>query len=208
MTDATATVVEFLQATAAKTPTPGGGSVTALVGALSAAIGEMVINYSIGKKGLEEYQAELVQAQKELANARKLLVQLLAEDQLAYAALRDAKKMPDGPEKSQAMTTALRACVQAPQAIGATAARLLEIADRQINFVNPYLLSDLAVCADLAMATARCASYNVRVNLPELKDPDERRAAEQTTSQILSHASVLIQRVSPRIWARVGQQGG
>jgi formiminotetrahydrofolate cyclodeaminase len=208
MTDSTATVSSFLEATAAKTPTPGGGSVTALVGALSAAIGEMVVNYSLGKKGLEEHQPALAEAQKELSNARKLLLQLLAEDQLAYVALRDAKKLPDGPEKAQALNAAVKACVGAPQAMGATAARLLEIADRMVNLVNPYLLSDLAVCADLAMATARCASYNVRVNLPDIKDVNERRAVERTTSEVLSHAAVLIQRASPRIWARVMQPGG
>jgi len=53
------TIAEFLDGTAARQPAPGGGSVAALVGALSAAIGEMVLNYSIGKKGLEPHQDSL-----------------------------------------------------------------------------------------------------------------------------------------------------
>jgi formiminotetrahydrofolate cyclodeaminase len=77
------------------------------------------------------------------------------------------------------------------------------VCDRVLNFVNPYLLSDLAVCADLAMAAARCATYNVRVNLPDVKDPAERHAIEAAIGQSLSKAAGLIQRVAPRIWERV-----
>lgn len=205
MTDSNASVQDFLKAAAARTPTPGGGSVTALVGALAASMGEMVVNYSIGKKGLEAFQDELVPAQKELANARNLLLQLLAEDQVAYEELTKARKLPDGPDKQAAIDVAVLACIRVPEAIGATAVRVLEITDAQLNFVNHYLLSDLAVCADLAMATARCAIYNVRVNMTEVKSSDDRRMIESTISQILSRAAVLIQRVSPRIWARHGQ---
>jgi formiminotetrahydrofolate cyclodeaminase len=63
----------------------------------------------------------------------------------------------------------------------------------------------LAVAADLAMATTRCAVYNVRVNLGDVVDPRERESIESVIGQTLSHAAVLIQRVSPRIWARHAQ---
>ena len=59
MHDEKNTIEEFLNAAAAKQPAPGGGSVTALVGALAASMGEMVINYSIGKKDLEPFIDEL-----------------------------------------------------------------------------------------------------------------------------------------------------
>lgn len=206
MIDANASVKDFLTASAAKSPTPGGGSITALVGALSAAMGEMVVNYSIGKKGLEAFQDELVPAQKELANARAMLQQLLVEDQLAFEAMTAARKLPDGPDKQAQLDAAILACIRVPEAIGAAAVRVLEIADAQLNFVNKYLLSDLAVSADLAMATARCAVYNVRVNMKEVTNAEDRRSIESTISQILTRAAVLIQRVSPRIWARHAQE--
>ncbi len=206
MIDANASVKDFLTASAAKSPTPGGGSITALVGALSAAMGEMVVNYSIGKKGLEAFQDELVPAQKELANARAMLQQLLVEDQLAFEAMTAARKLPDGPDKQAQLDAAILACIRVPEAIGAAAVRMLEIADAQLNFVNKYLLSDLAVSADLAMATARCAVYNVRVNMKEVTNAEDRRSIESTISQILTRAAVLIQRVSPRIWARHAQE--
>ena len=86
--------------------------------------------------------------------------------------------------------------------MAATAVAILGLCDHVLNFVNYYLLSDLAVAADLAMATARCATYNVRVNLPDVADLAERQAIESATGQVLTHAGELIRRVGPRIWDR------
>ena len=169
-------------------------------------MGEMVINYSIGKKDLEPFLGELRPALAEYHRARGLLVQLMAEDQVAYAALTAARKLPDGSaERVDQLPAALAASIRGPQAIAATAVAVLELCDRVVNFVNPWLLSDLAVCADLSMATVRCAVYNVRVNLPDVTDPAERQRIEAATYELLSRAGLLIQQVSPRIWARHGQ---
>ena len=206
MYDQNTTIQDFLNAAAAKQPAPGGGSVTALVGALAASMGEMVVNYSIGKKGLEAHQVELKDAVGELHRARQLLLQFMAEDQRAYEALTAAKKLPEGSrERADQLPAALLASITTPQAIGATAATVLGLCDRLVDKVNFYLLSDLAVSADLAMATVRCAVYNVRVNLADVESPDERQAYEAAVGQVLGHAAVAIQSVSPRIWARHGR---
>src|SRR5687767_15934268 len=95
MPDQSRTIAQFLDATAARQPTPGGGSVTALAGALAASLGEMVVNYSIGRKGLEPFTNELKPALAEFHRARQVLTQLMAEDQQAYAALTAARKLPE-----------------------------------------------------------------------------------------------------------------
>src|SRR6266576_6548785 len=94
MYDPNTTISDFLNATAAKQPTPGGGSVTALAGALAAAMGEMVLNYSVGKKDLAQHQPELKIGLAELTRARALLLGLMVEDQVAYEALTAARKLP------------------------------------------------------------------------------------------------------------------
>ncbi len=203
MHDATVTIRDFLAATAARQPTPGGGSVTALVGALSAALGEMVVNYSLNKKGLEAYADELKPALAELMRSRELLLQLMVEDQAAYEALSATKKLPaDSPERKDKMPAAMLTCVRVPESIAAVGVCILERCDRLANFVNYYLLSDLAVCADLAMAAIRCSIYSVRSNLKSLDDPGDRRSVETRIGQILSRALELIQNVTPRIWER------
>jgi len=203
MHDQGSTIRQFLDAAAARQPTPGGGSVTALAGALAAAMGEMVVNYSVGKKSLAMHAETLRAALGELTRARQVLLQLMVEDQLAYEALTSAKKLPeDSPERRDRLPAALLASIRGPQAIGAAAVAVLQLCDRLVDVVNYNLLSDLAVSADLAMATARCAAYNVRVNLPDVPDDEERRLLASGTEKALSHALGLIRRVAPRIWAR------
>jgi formiminotetrahydrofolate cyclodeaminase len=197
------TISGFLDATAAKQPAPGGGSVTALVGALSAAIGEMVLSYSVGKKGLEAHQDDLKSALSELHRARQVMVELMVEDQTAYQALTAAKKLlKDSPQGPSEYAAALAASISTPQLIAVTAAAILALTDRLVEKVNYYLLSDLAVCAELAMATVRCGIYNVRVNQAEMTDSVERQRVDHMINHTLSNATTLVQRVIPRIWDR------
>jgi formiminotetrahydrofolate cyclodeaminase len=204
--DRSTTVEHFLAATAARQPTPGGGSVAALAGALAAAIGEMVINYSIGKKDLLQHQPQLKTAVHELDRARELLLQLMVEDQAAYEALTMIRKLPaDSSERTDRLPPAILTCIRVPQSIGAAAVAILELASRMVDVVNPYLLSDLAVSAELAMATVRCAIYNCRANLVDVPDARDRQSIESTMNQLQTRAVGLIQAVIPRIWSRYEQ---
>jgi formiminotetrahydrofolate cyclodeaminase len=129
----------------------------------------------------------------------------MSEDQAAYEALTAAKKLPDSTEKKEAVATALSACIAAPQAVAAAAKAVLELAQAFAPRVSPYLLSDLAVCAEMAMATVRCAIYNVRVNLPEVTDIQKRRALEASNGQLLTAATAVIQKTIPAIWDRLAR---
>jgi len=203
MFDQTTTIGQFLDAAAARKPTPGGGSVTALVGALAASMGEMTVNYSLGKKSLEAFEPELQPALTELTRARGILLELMVEDQAAFDAISAARKLPaTDPARAGRFNVALLACIRIPEAIAASSVAVLELVDRILGFVNPHLLSDLAVCADLAMASIRCAVYNVRANLPDVTDPSDRAAIEGTIRGLLGRGAMLIQQVAPRIWER------
>ena len=169
-------------------------------------MGEMVLNYSIGKAELAAYEEELRPALAELTQARRVLLELMAEDQSAYEAVAQVRKLPAGSaERTVQEPAALMAAIRVPQAIAATSVAILEIVDRIVNFVNFRLLSDLAICSDLAMAATRCAIYNVRVNLTESMSATDRRAIESFISGLLSQAAMRIQQLSPRIWARHAQ---
>ncbi|HZZ44468.1 MAG TPA: cyclodeaminase/cyclohydrolase family protein [Tepidisphaeraceae bacterium] len=206
MYDSKTPLDQFLAAAAARQPTPGGGSATAVVGALAAAMGEMVLQYSIGKKNQQAIDQELIPVLAEMTRARQMLLQLMVEDQIAYEALTRLKKLPaDSQERKEEYAPALIACIRVPEAMAVTGIVILELCDRVVNFANYYLLSDLAVCADLAMTTTRCGIYNVRVNLKDLPDEADRRKFEANIGQMLHRAAELIQRVSPRVWARDSQ---
>ena len=199
MLDKTATIEKFLDAAAAKQPTPGGGSVSALAGALAASMGEIVLNYSIGKKGLEAHQEKLKAALAEFARARGMMLELMVEDQAAFDELSGARKSQDAKRIAAAVTI----CVNVPLTMAATALAVIELAESLVGGVNKYLLSDLAVCAELAMATVRSALYNVRVNLPEISDSTQKKRIEQEEARLLNLGVEAMKRVIPAIWDRV-----
>ena len=200
--DAKSTLADFLSAAAAKQPTPGGGSVTALVGALAASMGEMVLNYSVGKKSLAAHQPELTAALVKFTKARAMLVELMVEDQAAYQALTDTKKLPENSPGRSQLVELSRAAVAVPMTMAATAVAVIDLAEKVAPIVNTYLLSDLAVCADLAMATVRCASYNVKVNLPDLPSDIDRKKMRDQMDTLLLDATMSVQRASAAIWQK------
>jgi formiminotetrahydrofolate cyclodeaminase len=175
----------WLEAASAKRPTPGGGAVAAVAGALAASMGEMVLNYSIGRKASVAHDPQLKAALHEFNNARQLLLVLMSEDQKAYLALTGAKKLePSVADRPQQIQLALMAAIRTPQAISATAARVLDLAKQVAPIANRWLLSDLLVCCELAMAAVRSGLHNVRVNLPECSGGDQIMLTKQCDEQL------------------------
>lgn len=202
MHDAATPIDQFLCAAAAKQPTPGGGSVAALVGALAASMGEMTLNYTVGKKGTETHDVHLREVLGQMSQIRAELLQLMAADQHAYATLTAARKLAPGAERDAQFSNALAASIDGPRRMAAAMLRLLSLSQQIVAIANRYLLSDLAVCGDLAMAALRCAVYNIRANLPDLTDPAARRAIERDADEVLATAVPQIKSLSTAIWAR------
>jgi formiminotetrahydrofolate cyclodeaminase len=166
----------------------------------------MVVNYSVGKKDLAEHQDALKHALTELTRARQMLLELMIEDQSAYEALTAARKLsPSDSQRTAKLEAALLACIRIPQAIGTTAAAVLDLCGQLADKSNKYLLSDLAVCAELSMATVRCAAYNVRVNLADVIDATDRKHFEQSAGRMISDATKVIREAIPKILARQAQ---
>jgi formiminotetrahydrofolate cyclodeaminase len=169
------TLEAFIAEAAARKPAPGGGAVSALVGALSAAMSEMCGNFTAGSRRFAGVRDEVEGALGELARRRGALLDLVDEDVTAYGEVRRAHALPhETPQekrsRQEALDEALRAAVNPPleamrqcAAVGRTAARLSEIG-------NPNLLSDVGTSAILAEAACASARLNVEVNLKLLGD--------------------------------------
>lgn len=169
-----APVRAFLAATAARTPTPGGGSVAALTGALSAALAQMALQYTLGKKKYEAHAAAIAAALGQLQKASDLLAALVAEDVAAYAALSVFLKMPAAQrDQDPAYPSALAAAIRIPQSTGGLGLHILELCQELREKTNPLLLSDLAIAATLAHATVHASELNVLINLGLLPEKTE-----------------------------------
>lgn len=168
---------EFVDQTAAKTPTPGGGSVAGLVGALAAALGEMALNFTRGKKKFAEHEGYYAELAPRLEAARRTLLDLVAADVRAYELYQAATRLgDDDPTKPQAQALALAAATDVPRRAAATVLALLADLRGFADKCSTWLVSDLVASAALAAAALRLSDYNVRINA--LSVPDRARADE------------------------------
>ncbi len=180
----------FLDRTADRTPTPGGGGVTGAGGALACALARMVIAYSTGKKTEPDARARLEATAGVLHRADQLLRALITRDAAAYTNMTEAAKVAkDNPASRTAYDDAVLAAVAVPMEMAAIASNVLSTMDGCKNVISRYLLSDLAIAAVLAGATARAAWYTVQVNARELRDSAERAKFLSDSDDILEHCA-------------------
>lgn len=180
----------FLDQTADRTPTPGGGGVTGGAGALACAMARMVTAYSTGKKTQPDDRTRLETTAGMLHRADQLLRALITQDAVAYTNMTEAaKSAKDDPASQTAYDEAVLAAVAVPMEMAAIASNVLSTMDRCKDIVNRYMLSDFAIAAVLADATARAARYTVQINARELSDIAERAKLLSDADEILKHCA-------------------
>lgn len=190
------TVIEFLVAIGSKAPSPGGGAVASAVGALGAALGQMVLNYSIGKKNLAAHEGRLRGAMMQLTRASELFLALAAEDAEAYGLVNALSRLPESDERRRTqLPEAIAASVQVPMATIAASVDLLRLFDVMGPITNKHLHSDLAIAAVLADAAARSSRWNVLVNTATLTDPSQRMEKARQMNELLGESKRLMDRI-------------
>ena len=165
----------FVSSVASSTPTPGGGSVSAHVGALAAALAQMVAGLTVGRKKYAAVDDEMKQVALDAADVGNQLSALVESDAQAYTAVSDAYKLPKEPDdaavrRSEAITEALLGASRVPLDTARACARVAELAATVAVKGNTNAVSDAGVAALLAEAACRGAAYNVRINIAALED--------------------------------------
>jgi formiminotetrahydrofolate cyclodeaminase len=182
----------FLDDAAGATPTPGGGSVSALAAALGTTMAQMSAAFTLKGKKYAQHHAAVQAIADKLARAQAMFRQLVAEDIAAYGLFSEASKLPkDDPSRPERTQLALTAAITVPEEIVATAVAVLEEIERLLPMCNVCLLSDVGVAAIVCEAAARAASLNIRVNLVQVQDQTSRkRTGEQAQAQLKRAAEI------------------
>ena len=168
----------FADETASESPAPGGGSISAYMGALGAALGTMVANLSAHKRGWDERWKEFSDWAEEGQKVMKELLALVDEDTAAFDRIMEVFKMPNGNEEEKAArAAALEAATlyaaQVPLRTMKASLKALPIAKAMAEKGNPASASDAGVGALAATAAVRGAQLNVRINSAGLQDKSE-----------------------------------
>jgi len=176
----------FLDAVAAPTATPGGGSVSACVAAMAAALGQMVAGLSRKKKSQVAYVDQLSEQLDDLRKTADELVQAIDQDATSYDAVMAAFKLPQGnPEETRtresAVESATKRASEVPLAVAEKASKLGQRLLQLEAVAAASMKSDLQVARLMSVAAAKGALANVEINLESLKD---RTYVEKTRARV------------------------
>ena len=187
------TCTEFADTTASEAPAPGGGSISAYMGALAAALGTMVANLSSHKAGWDDRWHEFSDAADGGRELQDRLIHLVDEDTEAFNRIMAVFAMPKGTDaekaaRAEAMEAATLYATQVPLKTMEAAYETFDLIRRMAEQGNPASVSDAGVGALAAEAAVQGAGLNVRINAAGLKDRAEADRLTGRAAQIIAEA--------------------
>ncbi|MCX6168093.1 MAG: cyclodeaminase/cyclohydrolase family protein [Ignavibacteriales bacterium] len=167
------TLEEYINELSSNSPTPGGGNVAALCGALSASLGMMVCNLTIGKKKYIEVEQEMIQVKEKLEGYQKNFIILGAMDNSAFDKVMEAFKLPKESDSEKAFRTnkieeATIGAAEVPADVMRKCIEILPLLKIVIEKGNKNSLSDAGVAASLINTAGKSAYLNVLINCSSL----------------------------------------
>ena len=169
------TVKGFADETARESPAPGGGSVSAYMGALGASLGTMVANLSSHKPGWDDRWDEFAKWAERGMEIQEELLHLVDEDTEAFNRIMAAFGMPKKTDeekalRSEAIQQATLFATEVPLETMKASSRVFELCRQMVAEGNPNSVSDAGVGALAARAAVLGAGMNVKINAASLKD--------------------------------------
>lgn len=195
------TVKGLLAETAGDAPVPGGGSISALNGAIAAALAEMVANLTIGKKKYADVQDEMAEIAKSAAALQKELVLDVDRDSEAYDGVSQAFKLPKETDEEKAIRSATiqentKKAALVPMEVARRASTLLPSIEAVVARGNQNAVTDGCVAMMCARVAVVGALFNVRINLTSIKDEEFvarlREEADRLEADVLAREAAVI----------------
>ena len=200
-------LLNYVDAVASDRPAPGGGSVVGVVGALAAALGEMVGNLTTGRADDPAAEARVRESVGRASALRARFLELSAADEAAYGGYVAATRLPKGTEAEKATRRAakeeaLHASADVPLAVAGSAIDLLGLLETVAHVGNRHLLTDVTVATLLAEAALRGALANARANAALMRDTQlagaYRSRAAEAEAEARRRAAVVTEIVAAR----------
>jgi methenyltetrahydrofolate cyclohydrolase len=195
---------------ASRDPVPGGGSASALAGAMGAALVHMVVELTTGRADAAEHADALTEIEKAAVAWQSELLNLAELDANAYLGVVRARRLPretdlERETRDVQVAAAVREATRVPLAAARAASEVLALAERLGPIGNRHAISDVGVAALVAAAAVRGAALNVQINLPSVVGDDELRAdAEAGTRELLDGLDGRVAAVMRVVEERLG----
>lgn len=169
------TCTGFANETASESPAPGGGSISAYMGSLGAALGTMVANLSSHKPGWDERWEEFSEWAEKGQKIKDDLLWLVDEDTHSFNLIMEAFGMPKGNDaekaaRKQAIQNATKYAIEVPYKTIQRSFDVFELCAAMIEKGNPNSVTDAGVGVLCARAAVMGAYLNVKINASSLED--------------------------------------
>lgn len=191
----------YLNSVASADAAPGGGSVAAIAGSLAAALTSMVASLTIGRARYAFAQEEMLAVSARARQLAETLQSLAVRDAESYAAVVDAQKLPaseagDEARRDTALQHALLAAAAVPLEVCRACESLAQLAEAVAIRGNSNAITDAGVAALMANAACAGASYNVRVNVRLLTEPQVGAVMADEATVLARSANSIAERVA------------
>ena len=161
----------FADELAAKTSVPGGGGASALVGALAAALGSMVGNFTLGKKKYADVEPDIIALMEKAKELQDGLLACIDKDAEGFEPLSRAYGIPkDAPGRDETLEKCLHDAAAVPMEIAELSAKVVDLQEEFAAKGSKLMVSDAGCGATFAKAALEGAILNVRVNTKLMKD--------------------------------------
>ncbi len=194
-------VSEFTKLLASQTSVPGGGGACALAGSLGIALGDMVGEFTVGKKTYADVEAEMFRLMERAQALREELLQCITEDATAFEPLSKAYGLSkDAPDRDRIMEQCLRDAAAVPMKILKLSCEALPILEAFAKKGSRIMVSDAATGAALCHAAIRGAAMNVKVNTALMKDREYASRLDSETQELLQQYTNLADQIFSSVY--------
>ena len=164
---------EYCKALSSKSPAPGGGSASALVGATGAALLGKVANFTVGKEKYKDVEKEMTRILKSSEGLRENFTRLCSEDAMAYKKLSGAFKLPkDDKNRKKKIQEALKEATGVPFEICKVAHEAIKLALPVAEKGNVNLITDAGIAGLMLKCAFQSGLLNVEINLKSITDDE------------------------------------
>ena len=177
-------IKDYIDVLSSKSSMPGGGTVSAINGAMGISLILMVVNLSYGKKGFIEYRDDLKYIIDEGEKLKQSFLDLIDEDVLAYNKMIEVYNMKKDSEedkklRSEKMQEALKVCVVPPMNVLSLCIKSLELANLACGKTTKSAESDIKIGIDNLICAVKGAINNININIQYMKNQTEIEKVEK-----------------------------
>ena len=202
-------LADFISDVASSSPTPGGGSCSALAGAIGTALLIMVCNLTIGKKGYEAVSESMARIKEQLEPIKNRFYNLITEDAEAFNSVMQAYKLPKATEQEkakrlEAISEANKKATEVPLATMQNVLDTLSICQPIVEKGNKNSISDAGVALYFLETALNGARLNVLINLPSIADEHFVKEKKEIMVFLVQKAKAIIGQLIPIVESRIG----